>query len=62
MKKLLKNEKQEVYHYKEGKKIIGVHERISGNVSDISGNIDACEITEKERKRGIKIEELVKIS
>ena len=32
---------------------------ISGDVSEVSGDIDLCRITEEERERGIKIEELV---
>lgn len=33
---------------------------ITGNVSGIRGDIDDCKITNKERIKGIKIEELIK--
>ena len=73
MKKLLKRKKLELYYYKNSKKIVGTHNKISGNVSGISGNVsgisgnvsgisgdlDICEITEEERKRGILIEDLI---
>jgi len=32
---------------------------IFGDCSDLSGNIDCCEITDEERKKGVKIEDLV---
>jgi hypothetical protein len=33
---------------------------IWGNVSGIRGNVDLCEITEEERRIGIKIKDLIK--
>ena len=33
---------------------------ISGDVSGISGDVDDCNITDKERKKGIRIEQLIK--
>lgn len=32
---------------------------ISGNCEGVKGNLDDCEITDKERKKGIDISELV---
>jgi hypothetical protein len=32
---------------------------IRGNITGISGNLDACEITEEERKEGVYIKDLV---
>jgi len=74
MKKLLHQIKREVYYYGEkGNKKNGIHNKIYGNVSEISGNvsgiygnvngifgdINLCELTEEERKEGVKIEDLV---
>ena len=49
-------------------KITGMHAGISGDLSGISGDLtgirgdlDSCEITAKERKKGINISELIKI-
>ena len=73
MKKQLKRVKSETYYYENDEKIIGIHSNIndnvsyisgnvsyiSGDVSGLSGNIDLCEITEEERQKGIKIEDLI---
>ena len=32
---------------------------LSGNVSGLSGNVDDCLITDKERKKGIDVKDLV---
>lgn len=55
----LRREKLEVYYYENDKKIVGVHSKIWGDVSGIRGNVDLCEITESERKRGIAVEKLI---
>ena len=67
MKRVLIRIKHKIYYYRNNKEILGVHEDIrgdesgiSGDVSRISGDIDDCEISDEERKRGIKIEELIK--
>ena len=80
MKKELTKTENNLYYYKDGKRIEGVHKDIRGNasgisgnvsgisgnvsgirgnVSGISGNVDDCEITEEDRKKGIKISELI---
>jgi len=41
-------------------KIIGMHPDITGDVNGIRGNIDDCEITKKEREKGIHINDLIK--
>jgi hypothetical protein len=63
---LIKNDK-EIYYFKDGKKILEVHSNISGNVSNIwgdvsgiRGDLDDCDITNKERKKGINIKNLIK--
>ena len=33
---------------------------LSGSATNISGNLDDCEITEEEREKGVDIEKLVK--
>ena len=60
MKRVLIRIKHKTYYYRDNKDILGIHEGISGNVSGIRGDIDDCEISDEERKRGIKIEELIK--
>jgi hypothetical protein len=32
---------------------------ISGNVTGISGNVDECELTSDNRKKGVKINDLI---
>ena len=32
---------------------------LSGDVSGLSGNVNDCEITDSERKNGVKIEDLI---
>ena len=80
MKKGLAKTVNEIWHFKNGKKISGCHDRIfgdvsgisgdvsriSGNVSGISGdatnvtgNIEDCEITEEERKKGVRLNDLI---
>ena len=62
-----------LYHFINGKRIEGAHDKIrgdvsgivgnvsgiSGDVSRITGNIDDCWITDDERETGIKIEDLI---
>ena len=60
MKKALERIKLKVWHYKDGEKIEGVHSKISGNVTGISGDIDDCNITGAEREKGINISDLIK--
>jgi len=44
---------------KEKNKYWGDLSGISGDLTGIRGNIDECEITLKDRKKGIKIEDLI---
>ena len=41
MKKLLAKTLIQSYYFKEGVKVLGVHEKISGNVSGIRGNVSS---------------------
>jgi len=68
MKKALKRAYNSgVFHSVDGKRIAGVPESISGNISSglsgdisgLSGDFDDCEITEEERKNGVKINDLI---
>ena len=74
MKKALRRVIQELYFYKGDEKILGVHSKITGDISsglrgdisgirgdvtNIQGNVNLCEITEKERKKGININDLI---
>jgi len=58
MKKALKKISSTIYYYEDGKCVDGVPVGISGDLSGISGDLDNCEITEEDRKRGITVEEL----
>lgn len=55
-----------VYHFVDGKRVDGVHSRLSGDVSGLSGDVtglrgdvDRCEITDAEREAGVRVEDLV---
>ena len=67
MKKMLNFEKKETWYFVDGKRITGIHDNISGDVTgirgdvtDIRGDVDACEIMSAERKKGIEIKDLIK--
>ncbi len=55
-----------LYYYKYGERVDGSNERMSGSCSGLSGDctglsgdLDACELTDEERKAGIDIIDLV---
>ena len=60
MKKLLTKIEYNLYHIKDGVRIKGVHSKLSGDVSGLSGDVSDCEITEEDRAKGIDISELIK--
>ena len=60
MKKCLKSFVNTIYHMVDGVRVSGIHNRISGAVSGISGNVDDAKLTEAERKAGVDILSLVK--
>ena len=74
LKKLRRQNQSLYYYYREGEKIYGAPlsisgdlsgirgdlSDISGNLSGIRGDINDCQITDEERKAGIKIEDLIK--
>ena len=67
MQKKLHKEKKELYHYVDGQKVFGENSKmsgdcsyLSGNCSRLSGDLDDCEITKEERKKGVNIKNLVK--
>ena len=56
-----------LYHMIGGKRVDGPHPGLSGNCTGLwgdctglSGDLDECEITDEERNKGIRLEELVK--
>ena len=53
MKKALRRIENKTYYYKD-------NIRVEGIPDDIRGNLDECEITDKDREKGIEIDELVK--
>ena len=64
------------YYYEEGKKIESVPPGIRGNLTDISGDLSGifgditgifgdltdCELTEEDRKKGVNIKDLIKLT
>ena len=60
MKKCLNRIVNFIYYIKDEVKISGIHNKISGDVSRISGNVDDAKLTEAERKAGVDILSLVK--
>ena len=67
MKKMLNFGKKETWYFVDGKRITGIHDNISGDVTGIRGDVtgirgdvDACEIMSAERKKGIEIKDLIK--
>jgi len=69
MKAMLIKNSPCIWHYRDGVKISGVHESLSGDVSGLSGDVsglrgdvDKCEITEEERMLGVNIAQLIKLA
>jgi len=67
MKRLLTKKNKPIYHYKDGVRVDGAPESVSGDLlgitgdlTGVSGNLNNCEITNKERAKGIDIEDLIK--
>ena len=52
MKKTLKKTLSGVYHTKNGKKIEGLH-------SGLRGNVNNCELTDKDRRKGVDVKDLI---
>ena len=64
---------QGLYYYRDGRKIRGIANYLYGDVSglsgdvsglygiatNMSGNIDDCELTDEERKNGVDINDLI---
>lgn len=62
MKRLLTRNKKELWRYDgEGQRITdgSLPPSLSGNCTDLSGDLDACGITDKERNVGMDITTLV---
>lgn len=73
MKKLLIRDKFCLYHFKDGVKVEGKKEGMEGDCSELRGNcsglkgdcsgfrgdLDECEITDEDRKNGIRLEDLL---
>lgn len=58
MKKMLKKNLG-IYHFVNGVRVDGPPSGVSGDLSGVRGNLDECEITEEDRKKGIRIEDLI---
>ena len=73
MKKILTKTTTDPYYLKDGVRVEGIHAELSGDVSHLSGDVtglsgyvsgiygdvDACEITNEERERGVDIKDLI---
>ena len=66
MKKALSRVTTKLYHYKGDIKVDGTNSEMIGNCTGLYGNcsglrgdLDECDITDEDRKKGIDIAELV---
>jgi hypothetical protein len=59
MLKKLKKRESKTYKIKNGNWVGEQSPCLSGDISGISGDIDACEITPEERKKGFNVSELI---
>ncbi len=73
MKKVLGRIRIKTYYYENGKKIFGCHSDVSGDLNDVSGdltgvygdlngvsgNLNDAEITDDERKNGVRVSDLI---
>lgn len=59
MKKALSRVTTKLYHYKGDIKVDGTNGEMIGNCTGLSGDLDECDITDEDRKKGIDIAELV---
>lgn len=73
MKRMLKIVEYKIWHYANGEKINGPHDRVRGDlsgvrgeisgvrgeISNVWGDLDDCEISDEDRKNGIDIKNLV---
>ncbi len=59
MKKKLSRIEKSLYHFKNEKKVIGKTDGMSGDCSGLSGNLDSCELTKQDRKKGLALSDLV---
>ena len=66
IKGLKKESATELYHYKNGEKVLGKNKLMLGNCTGLSGDctglwgdLDLCEITDSDRKSKIKIKDLI---
>lgn len=61
MKRGLIREKKECWYFVGGDKIDGFPSGVEGDLTGVRGDIDECELTDVERSRGIKIDDLIEI-
>ena len=59
MKRVLTRMKNEYYYFVDGERIVGSPDGITGDLSDIRGNLDDCEISEAERAAGVDVSDLI---
>ena len=60
MKKELTRIESKIYHYQDGKKVDGAPAGVRGDLSGVQGDLDECDIAEKDRAKGIYINDLIK--
>ena len=59
MKRALKKNNLLIWHYKNGERVSGCHDRLSGDVTGISGDVSDCDLTAMDRETGVKVEDLI---
>jgi hypothetical protein len=60
MKATLEKTTTEIYFYVDGERKEAAPPGVTGDLSGVRGDLDACEITEEDRNRGIDIKDLIK--
>lgn len=59
MKKALRKTKNRCWYFLDGKEIDGCHDRLSGDVTGLRGDVDDCNLSGYERAKGIDVADLI---
>ena len=60
MKRALKHSPPpSIYHVVRGQHVEGAPPDVRGDLTGVRGDLDACELTDAERERGVHISELI---
>jgi len=59
MKRMLVNKQGVIWHFVDGNRIEGCHDKISGYVTGLSGDVSDCDISVEDREVGVDIADLI---